>query len=98
MSDVLVFCMDEKYTCAYHRIAGMFRAEGISSEVYPEGKKLGQQFSFAEKKGIPVGIFCGEEEIQSDTLTVKNLVTRENFEKLSREKAVAKIREILSSQ
>jgi histidyl-tRNA synthetase len=76
----------------YHRLAGRFREAGISSEVYPEKKKLAQQFQFAERKGIRFGLICGEDELERGTVTIKNLVTRESFEDLSLEDAISRVR------
>ena len=73
----------------------MLREKGISCDIYPETKKLNKQFGYAEKKQIKVGIICGSEEYESGTMSVKNLETRENFDKLSLEEGIGKIGEIL---
>jgi histidyl-tRNA synthetase len=93
---VLIFCLDPGYISYYHQIAEQLRNKGLTAEVYPEKKKLGQQFQYAEKKGIPCGIFCGEDERQTDTVNVKDLITRESFDKITVEKGIEKIMEIVS--
>ena len=35
----------------YQKMARTLRAEGIGVEVYPDGKKIGQQLQYAEKRG-----------------------------------------------
>lgn len=90
-ADLLILCLQEDLYPHYHRLAGQFRKSGISCEVYPEKKKLGSQFQFAEKKGIRFGLICGGNEFERGTVTVKNLVTRESFEDLSFEEAVSRI-------
>ena len=78
--DVLVFCFDQSLLGYYHRIAGGLRDAGFSAEVYPEAKKLGQQFSYAEKKGIPIAVICGPDEKESGMINCKDLRNRESFE------------------
>ncbi len=39
--------------------------------------KLKKQFTYAEKKGIQSLVFLGQEEIENETLTIKNLTTGE---------------------
>src|SRR6056297_571477 len=60
--DAVVLCLDDTLIGHYHRIADRLREEGLSAEVYPEAKKLGAQFKFADQKGARVGIICGPEE------------------------------------
>ncbi len=93
-TDVLVFCLDEALGGYYHRLAAQIREQGISCEVYPEAKKLGVQFTFAEKKGIPLGLICGESEVAAGTVTLKDLRSRENFPDLTLEAGTAKIRSL----
>lgn len=94
-TEVIVFCMDESLIASYHRTAEFFRDAGIACEVYPEAKKLAQQFSFAEKKDIPLGIFIGPDESASGTVTLKNLSTRKSFERILPAEAVSRARELL---
>jgi histidyl-tRNA synthetase len=53
------------------------RAENIKVELYPDNAKLGKQFQHADKRGIPFAILVGEEEINNQEFTLKNLVTGE---------------------
>jgi histidyl-tRNA synthetase len=86
--DVLVLCLDEALIGHYHHIADRLRAAGLTAEVYPEAKKLGAQFKFAEQKGARVGIICGPQERAADAVNVKNLETRESFDGLALDTAV----------
>ncbi|MEW5817207.1 MAG: HisS family protein, partial [Spirochaetota bacterium] len=95
---VLILYLDENLAGYYHRLAGFLRENGISAEVYPDKKKLAQQFSFAEKKSIPLALICGEEEKKAGAITLKNLHTRESCENLSREEGLTKIKEMLHQQ
>ena len=53
------------------------RAAGISTEIYPSAEKMKKQMAYANKKGIQYVIMAGENEMASQQLTVKNMVTGE---------------------
>lgn len=55
------------------------RAAGIAVEIYPEPGKLKKQFEYAAKREIPFVAIIGETEMQSNTLTVKNQKTGEQW-------------------
>lgn len=96
VTEVLVFCLQESLYNDYHRIGHEFRKAGFSTEVFPEPKKLAAQFSFAEKKGIPLGIFLGEDEKNRGVLSLRDLRTRITYENLTLPGAVEKARKLLS--
>ena len=51
----------------------IFRENGISSELYPKSSKIKKQMSYANNKGIQYVIMIGENEIKSNTITIKNM-------------------------
>ncbi len=53
------------------------REKGIKSELYPDSAKIGKQFQHADKRGIPFAVLTGEEEINNNTYTLKDLVSGE---------------------
>ncbi len=55
------------------RLLNQFRKAGIKTEIYPHQTKIQKQFDFANKKGIPFVGVCGEEEIDSGMISVKNM-------------------------
>ena len=75
-TQVLVLAMDEGLAPSYHRIARALRAAGISSEVYPEQRKLSQQFAYAEKKGIPLAVILGAQEAAGGIAQIRDLGAR----------------------
>ena len=79
-TDCIVFCLDQDYYADYHRISEILRDRGISCEVFPENKKLGQQFNYAEKKHIPFAVFFGEDEKRNGSITLKDLRIRKNYD------------------
>ncbi len=92
---VLVLCLEQKLTGLYHKMAEAVRKQGYACEVYPDAKKLNIQFSFAEKKGIPLVLICGEEEAKNNTVNIKNVTSRESFDGLPFTEGLKKIRELL---
>lgn len=90
-TDACVFCQTESDMALYQKIAASLRALGVSCEVFPDAKKMPQQYAWAEKKSIKWGIFASLAE-GSSSLTVKNLLTRESAEKIGVEEAAKKIR------
>lgn len=51
------------------------RAAGIQVEIYPDVTKVKKQLEYASKKGIPFVGICGDQEIVSKTIGLKNLET-----------------------
>jgi histidyl-tRNA synthetase len=92
-SEVLVLFIEEDFGSKYQEIAAILRRSGIIAEVFPEKKKLAQQFAYAEKKGIPYGIIVGGNEAERGVLSVKELKSRESFEVASVAEAAERIRE-----
>jgi histidyl-tRNA synthetase len=89
---VIVLNMDKTLLPHYHKIASVIRDSGLACEVYLDSKKMGNQFSFADKKGISYAILCGTEEHSSNTVTLKNLATRENHDKIPLDEAIVLIK------
>jgi histidyl-tRNA synthetase len=77
-TQVLVLAMDDTLSPSYHRIARALRAAGIAAEVYPEKRKLAQQFAYAERKGIPIAVILGAEEASEGKAQVRDLGARES--------------------
>lgn len=74
---VLIFMLDAARLGDYQRIARTLRAAGIGAEVYPEPKKLGQQFQYAERRGFRVAVIAGGDEFTKGVWKVKDLTKRE---------------------
>lgn len=53
------------------------RKKGHSVEIYPDSAKLKKQLSYADSKQIRYVVIAGEDEIQAEELTVKNMVSGE---------------------
>lgn len=61
----------------YQRIARLLRAQGIGCEVYPESKKIGTQFRYAERRGFKVALIAGPDEFAQGVWKIKDLTRRE---------------------
>ena len=90
--DAEISCTDAGLSIHYQGVASSLRAQGISVEVFPDAKKLGQQYAVAEAKGVKWGILIGKDEAAAHKLTLKNLLTREQFVGYTVEDAVKAIR------
>ena len=62
---------------AYQTMARALRAKGIGVEVYPEGKKVGQQLQYAEKRGFRIALIAGPDEFTRGVWKIKVLASRE---------------------
>ncbi len=58
-------------------LASQLQATGKCVEIYPVADKLGKQFSYADKKGIPYVIILGEGEKESWIYKIKHMQTGE---------------------
>ncbi len=67
------------------------RQQGINAELYPDSAKMKKQMNHANKRNIPFVVLVGEEEINSNTYALKNMVSGEQ-EKVSLETLVATIK------
>lgn len=86
--DLEIFCMDSSLAVEYQGLAQKLRNAGISCEVFPDAKKIGQQYNVTDKKGIKWGILMNEENAKQGVFVLKNLETREQFENCTVEQAV----------
>lgn len=73
------------------RLATNLRNLGIKTEIYLNNKKLKAKFKYADKLKIPFVIVIGEDEIATNTATIKNMETGEE------KKTALEANEIISS-
>ncbi|WP_440929419.1 histidine--tRNA ligase [Candidatus Pelagibacter sp.] len=72
---VIVCVMDEKYLKSYYEILDILRKNNINSEIFLDSKKnLGKQLTYANKRGCPIAVICGENEFKDSKITLKNLL------------------------
>ena len=56
-------------------ILQQLRAKGVAAELYPATSKLKKQLAYADARKIPYVLLIGGEEMQSGSLTLKNMET-----------------------
>ena len=90
IAKVLVIPMTEDISEALS-ISTSLRNAGISTEVYLENKKIKAKMKYANHLEIPYVILLGEDEIQNQVVTLKNMETGEQ-ESLSVEEVIRKLK------
>ena len=76
IADILIISMTENFEYVA-KIANKFRKEGKKVQIYFEDKKIKAQFKYADKLQIPYTVVIGEDELNSNTYTIKNMETGE---------------------
>ncbi len=74
---ILFFNFGEKESLEALKLIQKLRKKGISCDLYPDKAKLQKQFTYTEKSKIQYVAFYGETEIESQTVTVKNIQSGE---------------------
>ena len=59
------------------KVANKLRADGKNVQVYYEDKKVKAKFKYADKLEIPYTVVIGDDEVQSNSYSVKNMATGE---------------------
>ena len=72
-TEILITNFDENSEKEAIKILSILRKNGVKSELFPESVKLKKQLNYADKKNIPYVLLIGEEEIQSQLFTLKNM-------------------------
>ena len=85
--DAEIFCTDISLSIHYQGIASKLRQLGVNVEVFPEAKKMGQQYALAEAKSIHWGILIESGDVDSNTVTLKDLTNRKMYNSITVEEA-----------
>ncbi|MDP2188825.1 MAG: histidine--tRNA ligase [Sphingobacteriaceae bacterium] len=76
-SKILLFTFSEKEMPYAIQLLKTLRTAGIAAEWYAEGGKMKKAFTYAEGKHIPYLAILGEDEVQQQTISLKNIQTGE---------------------
>ncbi len=57
----------------------LLRSQGINAELYPDPAKMKKQMNHANKRAIPFVVLVGEEEVNSNIYTLKDMKSGEQF-------------------
>ncbi|MGB0838255.1 MAG: histidine--tRNA ligase [Flavobacteriaceae bacterium] len=71
--EVLFINFGEKEALFSQSAVSRLRSEGISSELYPDSVKMKKQMNYANKRQIPFVVLVGEQEIEDNKYTVKQM-------------------------
>ncbi len=73
----LVTVFSDETRAASQHIANELRGAGVNTEVYLDRRKLGRQFAYADKKGIPLVAVAGPDEVASGTVRLRRMRDRQ---------------------
>lgn len=76
VAEILIIPMTEDIKESI-KLATKLRNAGINTEVYLNEKKIKAKFKYADKLEIPYVIVIGEDEIEENVVTIKNMKTGE---------------------
>jgi histidyl-tRNA synthetase len=85
---VLIVQFDAGKLGTYQKMARTLRAEGIGVEVYPEAKKPGAQFKYADQRGFKLALIAGPDECARGVWKLKNLTVKKTGEKAENEETI----------
>jgi len=72
---VLFINFGENEALACLKAVSKLRTYGINAELYPDAAKMKKQMTYADKRNIPYVVLVGEEELNSNTFTLKTMKT-----------------------
>ncbi|MBN1658177.1 MAG: histidine--tRNA ligase [Anaerolineae bacterium] len=90
-SDLLITLFNQELYTATVALAGRLRAAGINAEQVLDADRLGKQFRYADRKGIPYVAILGPDELAAGQVMLKNMVTGEQ-QAYSEPALIAKLR------
>ena len=67
------------------------REAGVNAELYPDTAKMKKQMTHANRRNIPFVVLVGEQEITSNTYTLKDMISGEQS-KVSLEELISKVK------
>ena len=73
----MIATFDEKTFYKGIQILNQLRAGGIRAELYPDPVKIKKQFDYANDKNIPFVIVIGQDELETEKFTIKNMESGE---------------------
>ncbi|MFL1013476.1 histidine--tRNA ligase [Flavisericum labens] len=89
--EVLFINFGEKEALFSLKAIKQLRQQGVNAELYPDAAKMKKQMNHANKRNIPFVVLVGEEEMNTNSYTLKSMATGEQF-KVSFEALMEKIK------
>jgi histidyl-tRNA synthetase len=101
IAHAIILNVDRTLALDYARLAAELRAAGINTEVYGGDDKLGKQFKYADRGGVPLAIICGAREHAAGLVKLKDLrvtdTSLQNEHEVPRADVIARVREMLGT-
>ncbi|MGE5182578.1 MAG: histidine--tRNA ligase, partial [Acidobacteriota bacterium] len=95
IAQVLVMHVEAALAGAYAHLAAELRAAGMNVEVYGSDDKLGKQFKYADRAGVPLAVIYGSRERDAGIVKLKDLRKSQEHD-VPRGELIAKVRELLT--
>jgi len=95
---ILICILEEKLLQNYYSILNLLRDNGINSELYLDSSKnLKKQLTYADKRGCPIAIIMGENEIKDNKITLKKLTSSKENDQIivSKENLINEIKKLI---
>jgi len=78
---VLVTVFSSELSKESLKAAATLQKKGVNAELYPDpAVKLDKQLKYADRKGVPYAIIIGPDEIENNTVVLKDLIKKEQKE------------------
>ena len=94
-AQVLVLAVEAALAGDYAQLAAELRGAGLNVEVYGADDKLGKQFKYADRAGVPLAVLLGSRERDAGIVKLKQLKTSQEHD-VPRAQLVAKVKELLA--
>ncbi len=94
VAHVLVLNVEVALAGEYARIAAELRGAGLNVEVYGGDDKLGKQFKYADRAGVPLAVVYGSRERDAGIVKLKQLRTSQEHD-APRGELVGKVKQLL---
>lgn len=88
--EVLFINFGEKEALFSLKAIKYLRLHGINAELYPDVAKMKKQMNHANKRAIPFVVLVGDQEIESNTYTLKDMFTGDQS-KISLDELITKV-------
>jgi histidyl-tRNA synthetase len=95
-ANFFVTTFDEESLPESIRLAADMRSAGFRTEWYPEPVRLPRQFRYADRQNIPFTIILGPEEIEAESVAIKDMRTGEQVS-VARENLIDYLKGLLES-
>ena len=72
-ADIFIVQFSAEALPSYIALARRLRQAGLRTELYPEAKGMGRQLKYADRKGFPIALIGGPDELEKGVWQVKDM-------------------------